>query len=188
MHSSLKAAVVNSHSETPFDGYIDVFEGQMDLDDQQHGLDDGNHGQDGLSSDRTVAKQNELMAEALLYGQELRQEFKDSFRPETRKELEETFALIAYPDARDSVLAPLLEVSGRISVAEELSSAILGMTFHVLFICFGSLLTLFCPVSLGKSSAAAIERLTQQAETLIADLSREGGPASFIHVRNDYVR
>lgn len=73
-----------------------------------------------------LARQADLMNDALQYGQELQSEFKDDPRREVKQALKDTFALIAYPDARESSLAPLLEVDGRISVAEELNSAILG--------------------------------------------------------------
>ena len=43
-------------------------------------------------------------------------------------------------------------------------------------------------VSLGKSSSAAIERLCQQTEVLVSDISEDGGPGAFIHVRNDYIK
>lgn len=44
------------------------------------------------------------------------------------------------------------------------------------------------PVSLGKSSSAAIERLYQQTEVLVSDISDEGGAGAFINVRNDFLR
>lgn len=65
--------------------------------------------------------------ETIAYGMELKAEFANDPRREVKKALEDTFALIAYPDARESMLAPLLEVAGRAPVAEELNSAILGM-------------------------------------------------------------
>lgn len=43
-------------------------------------------------------------------------------------------------------------------------------------------------VSLGKSSSAAIERLYQQTEVLVSDISEEGGAGAFINVRNDFLR
>lgn len=67
-----------------------------------------------------------LMQETIKYGQELKAEFANDTRREIKKALEDTFALIAYSDARTSSLAPLLEESGRVPVAEELNGAILG--------------------------------------------------------------
>lgn len=44
---------------------------------------------------------------------------------------------------------------------------------------------LTCPVSLGKSSEAALERLYQQTEALVNELSDDGGVGAFINIRND---
>ncbi|EOA91420.1 hypothetical protein ACJQWK_03343 [Exserohilum turcicum] len=106
--------------------------------------------------------------ETIAYGMELKAEFANDPRREVKKALEDTFALIAYPDARESMLAPLLEVAGRAPVAEELNSAIL--------------------VSLGKSSSAALERLVQQAEALVTELADDGGPGAFVNVRRDFLQ
>lgn len=72
------------------------------------------------------AKSARAIDETIAYGMELRTEFANDPRREVKRALEDTFALIAYPDARESMLAPLLEVAGRAPVAEELNSAILG--------------------------------------------------------------
>ncbi|USP79122.1 uncharacterized protein yc1106_06396 [Curvularia clavata] len=114
------------------------------------------------------AKSARATDETIAYGMELKAEFANDPRREVKKALEDTFALIAYPDARESMLAPLLEVSGRGPVAEELNSAIL--------------------VSLGKSSSAALERLVQQAEALVTELADDGGPGAFINVRKDFLQ
>jgi Ran-binding protein 9/10 len=42
-------------------------------------------------------------------------------------------------------------------------------------------------VSLGRSSFAAMERLCQQTEVLINEISDEGGAAAFINIRNDFL-
>jgi hypothetical protein len=74
------------------------------------------------------AKSARATDETIAYGMELKAEFANDPRREVKRALEDTFALIAYPDARESMLAPLLEVAGRAPVAEELNSAILGMS------------------------------------------------------------
>jgi len=79
-----------------------------------------------LEEPNLLVKQVDLVNDALQYGQELQSEFKDDSRRKVKQALKDTFALIAYPDARESSLAPLLEAEGRISVAEELNGAILG--------------------------------------------------------------
>lgn len=43
-------------------------------------------------------------------------------------------------------------------------------------------------VSLGKSSAAALELLVKQTSVLIQDISEDGGPGAFVNLRNDYLR
>lgn len=72
-------------------------------------------------------KLQELTQSMLEYGMELKQEFANDPRREVKRALEDTFALIAYENVRESSLAPLLETKGRVPVAEELNSAILGM-------------------------------------------------------------
>lgn len=41
------------------------------------------------------------------------------------------------------------------------------------------------PVSLGKSRSAALERLYQQAEVLVNEISEDGGAGAFINLRDD---
>jgi hypothetical protein len=79
----------------------------------------------------TQAKYQQATQETIQYGQELQREFASDQRREVKRALEDTFALIAYADARESSLAPLLEVSGRVPVAEELNSAILGTLKYI---------------------------------------------------------
>jgi len=106
-------------------GYPDVFGSRMELDEPSDGTATTGEAASTMSED-SVAKQNELVNQALQYGQELRAEFRDIITKQEQSTLDQTFALIAYPDARDSSLAYLLDVSGRASMAEELNSAILG--------------------------------------------------------------
>lgn len=71
------------------------------------------------------AKYDQLLQEAMSYGQTLMREYRDEKR-EYRKTLEHIFSLIAYADAKASVHGHLLDTAGRVQVAEELNSAILG--------------------------------------------------------------
>ena len=43
-------------------------------------------------------------------------------------------------------------------------------------------------MALGKSSAATLERLCQQTEVLIDEISENGGPGAFINVQQDLLR
>jgi len=67
-----------------------------------------------------------LLFDALEFGQELKEEFSSDPRPAVRKALDDTFALIAYQDARESIVGGLMEGKGRVEIAEEVNSAILG--------------------------------------------------------------
>lgn len=110
---------INGHTIDMSDGYADPLDDFEDVE---------AIGPDGMDIEHqdTFSKSEDLMNAALSYGQELQSEFKDDSRQEVKQALQDTFALIAYPDARESSLAPLLETEGRIPVAEELNSAILG--------------------------------------------------------------
>ena len=63
--------------------------------------------------------------QAMRYGQVLQQEYRDENR-EYKRTLDQVFSLIAYRDAKSSVHGHLLDPKGRVAVAEELNSAILG--------------------------------------------------------------
>jgi hypothetical protein len=71
-------------------------------------------------------KRDQMTQDTITYGMELKAEFANDPRREVKRALEDTFALIAYDNVRESTLAPLLETAGRVPVAEELNSAILG--------------------------------------------------------------
>jgi hypothetical protein len=130
-------------------------------------------------------KLQQLTEDMITYGMELRTEFANDPRREVKRALEDTFALIAYDNVKESTLAPLLETAGRVPVAEELNSAILGG--YPLEKSF-SIWTNNQIVSLGKSSSAALERLVQQTEALVTELANDGGPGSFINVRRDFLQ
>jgi hypothetical protein len=72
-------------------------------------------------------KREHMTQDTITYGMELQAEFANDPRREVKRALEDTFALIAYENVGQSALAPLLETAGRVPVAEELNSAILGM-------------------------------------------------------------
>ncbi|KAJ9646405.1 hypothetical protein H2199_002454 [Coniosporium tulheliwenetii] len=159
------AKATNGHMANDYDD--GVFDHQMELDDSVP--DSGADWEKMDTEDIDInTRYNTLLQETILYGQELRSEFNNDPRREVKKALEDTFALIAYPDARESSVGNLLEVSRRVPVAEELNSAIL--------------------VSLGKSSSAALERLVQQAEALVDELGEDGGAGAFVNVRRDFLR
>lgn len=102
----------------------------MELD-EQFGVNNPTPSLDDINDDDLDDKQaklQQLTANTIAYGQELGAEFANDPRREVKQALKDTFALIAYENAKESSLAPLLEINGRVPVAEELNSAILGMS------------------------------------------------------------
>lgn len=130
----------------------DVFDHQMELDDQLQRESRGNPVQSGIKSGKshmtdtmdtapevlksappspTATKsstmiQHNLLDAAVEYGIELQTEFAHDPRKEVKKALNDTFALIAYTNARDSVVGDLIEGKGRVEIAEQVNGAILG--------------------------------------------------------------
>ncbi|KAK9470433.1 CTLH/CRA C-terminal to lish motif domain-containing protein [Dipodascopsis tothii] len=108
----------------------------------------------------------DALAAAIGYGQELHELYRAAEDGAAIAELNDVFSLLAYPDPRASVVAPLLDPAGRKPIAEALNSAIL--------------------VSLGQSSVAPLERLIQHATQVVHELARtNGGQAAFVNVRHD---
>lgn len=112
----------------------DEYDFQMELD-EQFGVNNPVPSLDNLDDEDDIedkqAKLQQLTANTIAYGQELGAEFANDPRKEVKQALKDTFALIAYENAKESSLAPLLEIDGRLPVAEELNSAILGMFTYV---------------------------------------------------------
>lgn len=186
-HTSKRSAASNPDKRNST--ATDEYDFQMELD-EQFGVNNPTPSLDDLDDDDLEDKQaklQQLTANTIAYGQELGAEFANDPRREVKQALKDTFALIAYENAKESSLAPLLEIDGRVPVAEELNSAILGMSSSSLMREIG----VFAndeTVSLGKSSSAAIERLVQQTEALVGELADDGGPGAFINVRRDFLQ
>lgn len=176
----------------------DVFDQDMELDEDeedaaqdhkgsfQNGMDGNVYGED-IEADH--AKGTQLLKEAIEYGTELMRDYGHGYQrevgPREARHLTDIFSLIAYDDAKESVHGHLLDPAGRVVVAEELNSAILGMLYlqlQPIFRLHRTLLTVQI-VSLGRSSSAALERLYKQTEALIAELSQDGGPAAFVNLQ-----
>ena len=105
----------------------DVFEQEeeMELDDQIH---DTYSDTDGMETEgpESSIKFHELLTEAVQYGQQLRVVCPSDDHGDDRRFLEDIFSLVAYADPRSSVHGHHLDPAGRVAVAEELNSAILG--------------------------------------------------------------
>ncbi|MCJ1415487.1 hypothetical protein MMC32_001819 [Xylographa parallela] len=157
--SEKRSKLPNGHAE-------EVFGQAMELDDPvANGEDWDRMETEEMDNSR---KYEEILNETLRYAQELKYEYKDDPSKEVKNTLESIFAMFAYEDPRKSPTAAVIKNSGRIPVAEELNSAIL--------------------VSLGKSSVAALERLCQQTEVLVSDISEHGGPGALINVKHDFLK
>jgi len=107
------------------DWYDDIINHDMDLDDHHS----QSNNWDRMDTEETVDNQldyQNLLQDTLVYGQVLQAEFKNDPRREVSKALEDAFALMAYQDPLNAKeVAHLLDPSGRVTVAEELNSAIL---------------------------------------------------------------
>lgn len=90
-------------------------------------IDDEDSEDDGMATAKYQRKEANLLGEALAYGQQLQEDYRDDMREDVQRVLRDSFSLLAYTDPRGSVVGHLLEESGRREVAEELNSAILGM-------------------------------------------------------------
>ena len=100
-------------------------ESEMDVDDQRPELEDWDKME--TEENDTSVKYQELLEDTLRYGQVLKQEFQDD--PSTESTFKEIFSLFMYEDPRKSPQAHLLDRASRVPVAEELNSAILGISF-----------------------------------------------------------
>ena len=100
---------------------------------------------DPVSTKSAAINHSNLLNAAIQYGMELQAEFSTDSRPTVKKALNDTFALIAYTDARESVLGDLMEGKGRVEIAEQVNGAILGMSKASLTIyCYGELICAQC--------------------------------------------
>lgn len=92
-------------------------------------------------SKASLMAQNELLAQALAYGQELQSTFGSDPRPQIKKQLSDIFAIMAYTNPSESVVGGLMDPKGRVQIAEDLNGAILGRSFSPSFMEKGWLIT-----------------------------------------------
>lgn len=106
--------------------YEDEVSHEMELDDPPLAS-NGWDKMDVEGSSDSQADYNRLLDETIQYGQVLQAEFQHDPRREVHKSLQDAFALLAYEDPINSKeVSHLLKREGRVAVAEELNSAILG--------------------------------------------------------------
>ena len=102
----------------------DDIEADMDLDDQMNGEDDWDKVD---TKDPDIGgKRHDLVQEIVRYGQELKNEFRNDKSKMVHDTFTDIWSFYAYEDPRKATVAHLLHRAGRIPVAEELNSAILG--------------------------------------------------------------
>lgn len=103
----------------------DDFEPEMDLDDQSNSVDDWDK-METEEADNDSTYQDHI-GDTVRYGQQLRLDFKDDRSKYVEDAFKDIFAMFAYHDPRKSPTSHLLDQAGRVPVAEELNSAILGI-------------------------------------------------------------
>lgn len=103
-----------------------VFDQHMELDEDQNVFAGGDGEQPSNSEVENSFTYDNLLAEAMEYGQLLNREYRDETDNDYKKTLADIFSLVAYNDPRKSIHGYLLNRDGRVKVAEELNSAILG--------------------------------------------------------------
>jgi len=191
-HSHLKLQQYK-HLSHHDDHMEDVFGRDIEIDDHSSGAGEWEklEGMDKMDVDEEQdnSRLKGPLDDAVKYAQQLRVDFKAGARPEIQKALEESFSLVAYQDPKNSVLSHLFDEDGRVAVAEELNSAILGKSLLYIYPIDNRLgLTSLAIVSLGKSSIAPLERLVQQVTALAQELSEDGGPAAFVNIHSDVLK
>lgn len=99
-----------------------VFDQEMELDDSEN-LDG-----EGMDTEEpeAAARFSELLTEAVQYGQQLCTDYQFEENGADKKMLTDIFSLVAYPEPQQSMHGHYLDPAGRVAVAEELNSAILG--------------------------------------------------------------
>jgi hypothetical protein len=103
-----------------------IFDEEMELDEHMHDRDAWEIDGMDMEESETAAKSNQLLTEAVQYGQQLRMDYPNDENGGDKKMLDDIFSLVAYPDPKRSVHGHYLDPAGRVAVAEELNSAILG--------------------------------------------------------------
>lgn len=96
--------------------------------DQEMEIDDGTWGADGMDTEEPEGEFSELLNKAVEYGQQLRMDYPSDENGGDKNMLKDIFSLVAYPDPKNSIYGHYLDPAGRVAVAEELNSAILGVS------------------------------------------------------------
>lgn len=137
-------------------GFADnaVFDEEMELDEQTQ--DREGWDADGMDTEETetTTKSNQLLTEAVQYGQQLRMDYPTDENGGDKRLLDDIFSLVCYPDPKRSVHGHYLDPAGRIVVAEELNSAILGTTTSLFLCAYTNMDSLTWQILISGSGAA----------------------------------
>ncbi|KAF2858096.1 SPRY-domain-containing protein [Piedraia hortae CBS 480.64] len=111
----------------------------------------------------------DVLSAAVKYGQELQAEFGGDPRPERKKELNDLYAFVAYPDPTTSPGAHLLDPKLREQIADKVNMAIL--------------------VSQRDQPLSNLERLCAETDVLLTKLAQKGnGSAALINIHKDFLQ
>ena len=132
MHQSSELSTAATAKRGKTASNFAVFE-QMEVDEQMHDG-DGDEMDTEDQDPETTSKSQTLLTEAVQYGQQLHMDYPTDERGGNKRVLDDIFSLVAYPEPRRSVHGHYLDPAGRVAVAEELNSAILGRFFLFLFL------------------------------------------------------
>lgn len=130
-------ASLGSHSNGhhDYDAYDDMVNQDMELDhphEQNGGFDKmDTDGGGGASNGAVHDDYDRLLEETINFGKAISAEFAHDKRRTTQRALQDAFALLAYEDPVNSPdVAHHLSPHKRVTLAEDLNSAILGKEFH----------------------------------------------------------
>lgn len=113
----------------------DDLEQEMDIDEPQvssvwkpvpSGVDEMGNDREATRTDSARRKYTDQLNEAVTYGRELKQQFKEDQSQLVSRTMSEIFGMFIHEDPRNSEHAHLLEASERNPVAEAVNSAVLG--------------------------------------------------------------
>jgi CTLH/CRA C-terminal to LisH motif domain len=119
-----------SNGNSKSSAVADEFAQDMELDEQPRDGPAANGTKASTSGSGRNPEYDTLLTKAMVYGQELQRDYRDSPDGEQGKTLLDIFSLVAYDNPRQSVHGSLLDKKGRVAVAEELNSAILGKIWY----------------------------------------------------------
>ncbi|PBL01436.1 hypothetical protein ARMGADRAFT_426268 [Armillaria gallica] len=144
----------------------------MDLgDDMSIDIDDGfSNGVSVSAAERSVARYEDSLSEAIAYGQSLQADYKADHRPEVKGIFKKTFSILAWDDPLEAggTAAEVVGIEAKIALANELNQAILK--------------------SQGRPPHPALETLYRHTAVCIQQLALMGVSAvPFIDMKREFI-